>query len=66
MKRAAGIALSLGWIIVCNLVLFIKAGQYLDERYSMQPWGTLLGTLLSFVSISITIYHIWKKLENNS
>ena len=63
MKKIVGTALSLGWIILTNLLLFIWAGQYLDKKYALFPWMTLLGVLLAFVSIGITLYHIWKFLQ---
>ena len=63
MKKVIGIALSLGWIIVTNLILGIWGGKYLDEKFQLFPLFTLLGTLIAFVSIGITLYHIWKKLQ---
>jgi hypothetical protein len=64
MNKTAGIAIGLGWIIVVNLVLFIKIGQYMDTKYHIYPWGTLLGTLTAFTTISISLYQIWKRLED--
>ena len=64
MNKTAGIAIGLGWIIVVNLVVFIKIGQYMDIKYQIYPWATLLGTFIAFISISISLYQIWKKLDD--
>lgn len=66
MKKVLGVAFSLGWIIVTNLCVFIYLGKYIDEKWETFPLFILLGILLSFISIGISLYHIWKKLDPNN
>lgn len=65
MKKVLGVAFSLGWIIVTNLCVFIYLGKYLDGKWGTFPLFILIGILLSFVSIGISLYHIWKQLDPN-
>jgi F0F1-type ATP synthase assembly protein I len=51
---------SIGFQIALSLVVYIVAGNWLDKRLGTDPWLTLVGALLGFVTMMFLIIRLAK------
>ncbi|MDB5103362.1 MAG: putative F0F1-ATPase subunit Ca2+/Mg2+ transporter [Fibrobacteres bacterium] len=57
--------LNLGWIIVCNMLLFVGGGLWLDRHFHTAPILLIAGVFLGFFGSGYTLYRAVKKLERD-
>ena len=61
-----GLLLTLGWAIPVWLLAGIFAGRWLDTRFGLYPWATLVGALLGMFGAGYTVVRAIQKISHDS
>ncbi len=61
-----GLLLTLGWAIPVWLLAGIFAGRWVDARFGLYPWTTLIGVMLGMAGAAYTVYRAVKKIDRNA
>lgn len=63
--KGAGLASSVGIVLVVSTAVGFFLGSWLDERLATYPWLTLLFTILGMVAGFIEVFRIVKRISEN-
>ena len=62
--RELGLGIGLSFQLVVTVVLGLYLGTLVDERYEMQPFGSLIGAIMGFITGMITLVTIYNRMED--